>query len=125
LREISCGELDGMALGEVQQRFPELWKANLRQDDFNFCWPGGESYRGFRKRCLETVQAIARRHRGGSVALVTHAGVITQIVGFLHGANPAEWARFRPGNTGLTEVMWESGDLISFDDRSHLPHELS
>ena len=124
LREISCGLLDGMPLTEVQLRFPDLWRANLRQDDMNFRWPGGESYLGFRRRCLTTVNGLAARHRGATIVLVTHAGVISQIMGYLHNANPAEWERFRPGNTGVTEIHWESRDVVVFDDRSHLPHEL-
>ena len=114
-----------MCLTEVQLRFPDIWEANLRQDDLNFRWPGGESYLAFRSRCLNTLRRIARRHRGGAVALVTHAGFISQILGFLHDVSPAEWGRFRPGNTSLTEITWESGDLVVFDDRSHLPHELA
>lgn len=125
LREISCGLLDGMPLAEVQRRFPDIWNANLRQEDLNFRWPGGESYLDFRRRCLNTVRELASKHQGGTIALVTHAGVISQIVGFLHGASPAEWGRFRPGNTGVTEITWESGDLVNFDDRSHLPLELA
>jgi alpha-ribazole phosphatase/probable phosphoglycerate mutase len=114
-----------MPLDEVQRRFPDIWSANLRQDDLNFRWPGGESYRAFRGRCLDTVHELAATHRGRTVALVTHAGFISQILGFLHDASPAEWGQFRPGNTGVTEITWESGDLVVFDDRSHLPHELA
>ena len=125
LREISCGRLDGLPIHEVQQRFPDVWRGNMEQDDMTFRWPGGESYMGFRRRCLRTVARIAARHRGSTVVLVTHAGVISQIIGHLHDTNPAEWGRFRPGNTSVTEIAWEPRELVAFDDRSHLPHDLS
>jgi len=63
LRKFSCGVLDGLPLPDVKRSDPELWNANLAQNDDEFCWPGGESYRGFRDRVLRAVQRIARAHR--------------------------------------------------------------
>ncbi len=91
LQEIDCGKLDGYPLEEVRSRFPNLWAANLRQDDEHFRWPGGESYREFRRRCLRAVEWLARTHPAGRIALVTHAGVVSQVLGYLAGASPARW----------------------------------
>ncbi|CAN5749340.1 hypothetical protein BH24GEM1_BH24GEM1_31730 [soil metagenome] len=54
---------------------------------------------------------------------MTHAGVISQILGALAGTSPARWEAFRPGNAALTEIDWTrgSGTVLSFDDRAHLP----
>ena len=125
LREIDCGTLDGMPLQEVQRRYPELWAANLRQEDDRFRWPGGESYREFRCRCLRAVHTLALAHRGARITLVTHAGVISQILGFLAGVRPARWECFLAGHTALTELDWSrgSGTIVRFDDRAHLPDE--
>jgi 2,3-bisphosphoglycerate-dependent phosphoglycerate mutase len=122
LREIDCGEYDGMLIEEVKRRSPGLWEANLRQDDADFRWPGGESYRDFRSRCIESLRANAERHAGARVAVVTHAGVISQVLGWSHEESPARWECFRPGNASLTEVEWQAGTirLASFDDRGHL-----
>ncbi|HEX6534838.1 MAG TPA: histidine phosphatase family protein [Gemmatimonadaceae bacterium] len=122
LQEIDCGELDGLPLAEVRNRYPALWAANARHDDDRFRWPGGESYREFRCRCLRVVHAIALAHRGGRIALVTHAGVITQVLGALHGAGAARWDLYRPANTALTEIEWRHGTatVLAFDDRAHL-----
>lgn len=121
LQEIHCGSLDGMPLDEVQRRYPALWAANLSQTDEHFRWPGGESYREFRERCLAAVAGLAARH-AGRVALVTHAGVISQILGALAGHSPARWEPFRPGHTGLTEIEWtgQGGRVLRYDDRTHL-----
>ncbi len=122
LAEIDCGLLEGMPLEEVRARYPELWQANLRQSDDRFRWPGGESYRQFRRRCLLAVRGLARAHAGQRIALVTHAGVIGQVLGSLEGRSPAEWEPFRPGNTGITEVEWSRrrARILRFDDRRHL-----
>lgn len=122
LREIHCGDADGMPLDEVQRLYPEQWAANLRQDDEDFRWPGGESYREFRERCLGAIRAIAAAHPGERVAVITHSGVITQLIGAIQGASAACWERFRADNTALTEVDWtgERGILVRFNDNAHL-----
>ena len=122
LREISCGRLDGLPLEEVQRRLPELWRRNLAQVDDDFRWPGGESYRAFRARVLRAVGRIAARHPGRRVVVVTHAGVISQVLGALHGIGPSRWTAFVAGNASITEVRWHdgAGTVLRFDDRDHL-----
>ncbi|MGH2355075.1 MAG: histidine phosphatase family protein, partial [Chloroflexota bacterium] len=124
LREISCGSLDGWPLAEVRRRYPQLWAANLAQRDETFCWPGGESYRAFRARALRAVQGIAAAHSGQRVLIVTHAGVISQIVGALAGTSAARWEAFRAGNASVTELLWQGdgGRVLRFDDRHHVEH---
>jgi broad specificity phosphatase PhoE len=122
LREIDCGTLDGMPLQVLKRRFPGLWAANLRQDDEAFRWPGGESYREFRCRSLRTVRRLALRHRGSRIAIVTHAGVINQIIGSMMGISPARWEPLRPANAALSQIEWMRGTarLTRFDERPHL-----
>jgi len=123
LQEIDCGRLDGYSLEAVRRDFPDLWRVNQRQEDDRFRWPGGESYREFRARCLRALRGLVRAHPGGRVAVVTHAGVISQVLGFLGGAGAARWEAGRPGTTGLTELEWSRGGVarvVRFDDRDHL-----
>jgi alpha-ribazole phosphatase/probable phosphoglycerate mutase len=122
LKEIHCGEADGLPVREVQRSYADLWQKNLRQEEQDFRWPGGESYREFRARCLMAVRHIMAEHPSGRIVLVTHAGVISQIIGFLHGLSPARWQAFRPGNASISEISWRkgSGSIIAFDCREHL-----
>jgi broad specificity phosphatase PhoE len=122
LREIHCGRLEGVPIREVEQRYPILWRANLRQVDDGFQWPGGESYRDFRRRVLRAISDIAAEHAGERVIIVTHAGVISQFLGALNGIRAACWEAFRPSNASLTVVRWANGtgDVRSFDDHDHL-----
>jgi broad specificity phosphatase PhoE len=122
LKEINCGDVDGLPVSEVQRRFPELWRENCDQQREDFRWPGGESYREFRHRCVAAVRSIAARHPSGRVAIITHAGVISQIIGYISGVSPARWGLFRPGNASLTELAWRgsSAVVVSFDGRTHL-----
>lgn len=125
LREIDCGRLDGVVLAEVQRNYPAEWEANLCRQDPEFRWPGGESYREFRGRCVDELQAIAAAHDGERVLVATHSGVINQVVGWLHGVSPARWDPFLPDNTSLTEIHWMARGpvLVRFNDREHLRPE--
>lgn len=122
LREIHCGRLEGVPLVEVQHCYPWLWQANLRQADDGFRWPGGESYRDFRRRVLHAVGTIAAAHPGERVMIVTHAGVISQVLGALSGVRAACWEAFRPTNASLTVVDWAdgTGQVRTFDEHDHL-----
>jgi broad specificity phosphatase PhoE len=122
LAEIHCGVVEGMAIADAKQLFAEAWDINESQSDEQFRWPGGESYRRFRNRVLRAIRAIARVHTGQTVLIVTHAGVVNQVLGSLHGQSAARWENFRPGNASITELLWSgaTGRVIYFDDRSHL-----
>lgn len=117
LREINCGAADGMTIAAVQQHYPNEWARNLAQEDPDFRWPGGESYRELRARCWTALETIALRHPGARVAAVTHAGVISQVLGHISGENPARWEVMRPHNASLTELAWQDDGprLVCFD----------
>jgi len=122
LREINCGVLDGEPLAEIEVRHPDLWRRNLAQTDEEFGWQGGETYREFRARVIEAMDGIAARHTGERVLILTHAGVISQVMGILLGLSAARWEDFRPGNASMTEIEWANGSsrVRRFDDRTHL-----
>jgi broad specificity phosphatase PhoE len=108
-REIHCGSVDGMRLEEVQTRYPDLWARNSAQADDDFAWPAGESYRSFRGRILAGFASIASEHSGQRVVIVTHAGVISQVLGTIRGRPPRVWDVDRPEPFSATEVTWANG----------------
>jgi broad specificity phosphatase PhoE len=118
--EIDCGRFEGMPVDALQKQYPEVWAANLAQRNEDFAWPGGESYRAFRSRVLRGVARIASAHPGARVAIVTHAGVVTQVLGALRGRSPAAWEPDRPEPLTATEVTWVNGApaaLLRFNER--------
>jgi broad specificity phosphatase PhoE len=127
LREIHCGEVDGLPIAAVKERYASFWERNMRQDDDHFRWPGGESYIELRRRSLTALDRIAAAHPGARILVVTHAGVISQVLGALHGISPARWQSFRPENTSLTELAWDNGNgrMVSFNDHRHLAQSLA
>jgi broad specificity phosphatase PhoE len=108
-REIHCGDVEGMALEDVQRRLPELWARNEAQNDDTFAWPGGESYANFRARIIEGLRSAVEAHQGGRVAIVTHAGVISQVLGVICSRRAAAWEPDRPLPLTATEITWHDG----------------
>lgn len=118
-REIHCGDLEGMPLHQLQREFPELWMRNEAQVDETFAWPGGESYEGFRARVLDGLRATAAAHAGQRVAVVTHAGVISQVLGVIRGRAASAWAADRADPLTATEIIWSNGGpsaVLTFND---------
>jgi broad specificity phosphatase PhoE len=108
-----------MPLEHLQRQFPELWTRNEAQREDTFAWPGGETYAEFRSRIVEGLNGAAARYPFGCVAVVTHAGVISQVLGVLKGRRACVWAADRPHPLTATEVLWESGGpraALSFND---------
>ena len=112
-REIHCGHVEGMPLQQLQRDCPELWACNQAQTDDGFAWPGGETYAQFRTRVLEGLRATAIAHPGERVAVVTHAGVVSQVVGVIRGRPACVWAADRPEPLTATEVACEDGVPIA------------
>jgi broad specificity phosphatase PhoE len=118
LREINSGALEGMVIDEVKHRFPELWRINASQDDSDFAWPDGETYRSFRERVFGALNRIACRHPSARIPVVTHTGVIAQAVGAIKGLSAAVWEQHRPAPLTATEISWSGGapvHLLSFN----------
>lgn len=113
LQEIDCGDLDGHPIVEVEQTHPDLWARNMAQDDETFAWPGGESYRAFRGRVLAAVERITTAHPGSRVALVTHAGVISQLLGVAQGRSAAAWEAGRPRHATVSEMTWDGAGALA------------
>lgn len=118
LKEIHCGALEGLPLEHIQRTHPALWARNKSQDDDAFRWPCGESYAEFRARVLGGLARLAARHPGGTVAVITHSGLISQVLGTLRGERAAAWERDRPDPLSATTVLWNGADpsvLLEFN----------
>ena len=109
-REIDCGHVEGMPLERLQRDFPDLWTRNEAQMDDAFAWPGGETYAHFRARILAGLNGAAANYPLGRVVVVTHAGVISQVLGVIKGRRACVWQRDRPRPLTATEVLWEDGE---------------
>jgi broad specificity phosphatase PhoE len=122
LREIYCGDLEGIPIETLQAQHPELWRENLSQARDDFRWPGGESYAELRARALAAVARIADQYGDEPLVLVTHAGVIAQLVGAARGTPARAWGAWRPQNASVTTLGWgrQAARVVAYDDVGHL-----
>lgn len=74
LREMHCGEWQGLSVPEIQETRPDEWAARLA-DLVSFRAPGGESVGDVAARVLPAFHQIVERHRGEEVLVVAHGGV--------------------------------------------------
>ncbi len=75
LNEIDNGHLDGMTDEQIQQTYPDVWKAFLsRTADFRF--PEGETGAEARQRIVDFLEEKRQQHDSENILLVSHEGLI-------------------------------------------------
>jgi broad specificity phosphatase PhoE len=79
LTEIDFGELEGMPLAEIEERFPEL--ADWTTTPTSVAFPGGESVETLRDRAVPAVHAIAQANPDATTVVVCHGVVIRVVAG--------------------------------------------
>lgn len=89
LRELSVGDIEGTSDPSAVGPVDEAFRAWL-EGDLDARVPGGESGREVLARASAELQAIADQHRGETVLVVAHGGVICLSVALLcAGVRPA------------------------------------
>jgi 2,3-bisphosphoglycerate-dependent phosphoglycerate mutase len=122
-------ESDGMAWEEFDQRWPAPteWSPDVARE------PGGESYAQMRARVSARLDKVAERHRGETVVVVCHGGVVVHSMVRWLGIEPMGGTRawLDPINSSLTEwrvaehPIWRSEvELVRFNDHGHLRGDL-
>ena len=81
LREIDCGDWDGLDFEEIQRRWPELYAA--RGKDLSLPMPNGEAVDAVRERAQRALQQILAETTG-DVLIVAHSFVIRTLLGDLN-----------------------------------------
>lgn len=121
LREQAFGAFEGLSFADCIERHPEAFVAWQRHDPA-FATPGGESVLRFHARVLAAVRAIAARHAGGRVAVVTHGGVLDMVWRTARGL-PLSGPRTCPiPNTGLNRIRIDGDaiEILGWADDAHL-----
>ena len=130
LREFDVGpEGDGLTWEEFEQRFPtpETWSA------FHHQVPGSETWASFAARVGGALDHLARTHRGETVVVACHGGVIEHSFTALHGRSLGGWlGGVEIQNCGITEWVHHEHQpqpwlkamtwtLVRHNDHSHVP----
>ncbi|CAM0151366.1 unnamed protein product [Urochloa decumbens] len=121
LRERHMGDLHGLKFDDAVRTKPEAYKA-FSSDDRNREIPGGgESLDQLSERCVSCLNAIANKHKGERVVVVSHGAAIEEIC---RHADPTSSVRRRIPNISIS-VIHISGEnrhwiLEKLGDVGHL-----
>ena len=119
LREIHVGPWETQFFGNVLHDEPLLADTFLHRPDL---WrlDGAETYAQVGERAYPALEAIARRHEGGRVAVFSHGVTIRCLLARIKGRSVAELPVC--ANTGITRLRWENGrfSVEAENDCSHL-----
>ena len=121
LRERGFGSFEGLTWAEVEQHHPDESR-RWRERDASFGPPGGETLALFYERAVGALAAIAARHRGQHIAIVTHGGVLDALyraASRIALDAPRTW---QLGNASINRVLHgEQGfTLVGWNDSLHL-----
>jgi probable phosphoglycerate mutase len=121
LRERGFGEFEGLSFKQIEQRWPEQ-AAAWRQRDPDFGARGGEVLRDFRERVVAAVTRLALAHRGQSIALVTHGGVLDLLYREATRVALDAPRTWQLSNAGINRLLSNAEGLflVGWDDCAHL-----
>ncbi len=117
LNERSFGQLEGKPWSEIEQFFIG------KPEDFFLKTPkNGESYQTFEKRVIAVFDSILNKHKGETVAIVSHGGVIRVLIKYLSKTEIYEGSL---PNTSVSIFNIENDQVRQelLADASHLPSD--
>lgn len=121
LREQHFGMAEGLRVPDLQQHHPQAWDQWVRFDE-HYAFEGGECTRDFHARVLAALRALAQRHAGQKMAVVTHGGVLDMVYRSALGL-PLSGPRISEiPNAGLNRVRLrgEVIEILDWADTRHL-----
>ena len=119
-------DADGLEVDEYDRRWPvpESWTVDTRRD------PGSETFQEMHERVGRALDTLVERHRGQTVVVACHGGVVVHSMLRWLGIDPAGMtsrAWLNPVNSSLTEwriaprPWWGTPvELVRFNDHAHL-----
>ena len=121
LREQSFGLVDGIRVDDIKAQHPQAWEGWLRfHEDYRM--PDGESARQFHARVMDAVGRLVAAHRGETLLVVTHGGVLDMIyrTALSLGLNGPRQSEIP--NAGVNRVRVRDGgiDILLWADTGHL-----
>lgn len=99
LRETHGGEFEGTPYGSIARAAE---KAGIPREEFKP--KGGETIKEFKARVLKFIDLITAKEKGKTILVVTHGGVIGNIITHLFKAEQENFKNFLPPNTGITII---------------------
>jgi len=127
LREVNMGAWEDIAWGDMEYLYPEMGR-NFTVDPANWLVEGSETLARVQERMDKCIRAIAGRHEGGCVAVLSHGFSIRAFICKVMGVPSHESMRVPYcDNTAVALLHLENDEfIIEYQgDNSHLCSETS
>ncbi len=120
-RERGFGILEGLTAEEIASRYPEVWASRMIGPMTGI--PGAEAQEKVVARAAAGSAGLLARHPNGTIAVVSHGGMILTTLVHLLGLPPSGHSFLSVGgNTSISRITIENGfaRLIGLNDTAHL-----
>lgn len=125
LRERHYGIFESLTYAEVKRKFPDDYaRFEAREPGYDF--RTGERLQDFAQRSIAVLARIAGRHRGRSILVFTHGGVLDHLYRHITGRSISAQRDFGIPNAGLNrvEVTAEGWRIRAWAETAHLESAL-
>lgn len=121
LLERSLGELEGLTLSEIREKFPEVHRA-WSDGGARPHVPGEETREAFVERTTAFVHDMRARHPEGHVIAVTHGGTLNMLLMTSLGLDVERPMPFFIDNATINVIQWSEhrARLRVLNDAAHL-----
>lgn len=121
LIERSLGQLEGLTMSEVKEKFPQVHLA-WHEGGIRPHIPGEESRESFVERAGGFLGDLRAKHRQGRVLAITHGGTINMLLMTGLNLDPERPLPFHIDNASLNIVQWgeRGARLRLLNDTCHL-----
>ena len=121
ITDMHFGVWQGMSIANVKERYPDqfdLWCHHPERLEI----PDGETLEEVRQRAAATVEELAARHEGETIAVVTHRVVCRVLLCHLLGLDNAHFWQIEQDTTAINVFDIEEGRTIVhlINDTCHL-----
>lgn len=105
LREIACGDWEGLSSIEIEEKYPgmlERWR-----NDTSIAMPNGESVASVQKRMIQWFTETVPQHIGEDIVMISHGAALTSLFAYVDETPLVQaWNDIsrRISNTGVTTI---------------------
>lgn len=111
LQERHYGLFEGLTYADAQLQHPEIFAAYQQQRyAADYAHPGAESLRQLSERGQAVLQALAEKHPGERLAIVSHGAFLGAVLRHILGVPLGGRHGFRLANGSISEIVFADGD---------------
>ena len=123
LRERHFGDWEGMSFSEIQEQFPDAFRA-WAGNPLDYAPTGGETTREVEKRAVRALSALLKSHSGQSFVIVAHGGINRVMLCHVMGLSLEHAFRIEQDNAAVNVIeFWEAYPVVRLLNYSPAKYE--